>query len=93
MTLKELGFVYQMGHDGRACSAPENHVSRLLVFDICGPIPLCLKYCACGKFARGMEGHWQQIRYWMASFTVAASGSLCDVPSPFCEQEDYRVES
>jgi CxC2 like cysteine cluster associated with KDZ transposases len=60
--LKELGFVYQIGHD-EECKRPETTVSSLLVIDICGVIPIRLQYCACGKFDSGVEGHWQQIRY------------------------------
>lgn len=63
--LKDIGFVYQMGHEGRACEAPEEQISSLLVLDVCGPSSLRLRYCGCGKFEpyKGMECRWQQITY------------------------------
>ncbi|KAF7335029.1 CxC2 domain-containing protein [Mycena venus] len=61
--LNDLGFVYQMGHEGRACDEPEK-VSSLLVLDICGAVSLRVRYCGCGKFdGKGEWGHWQQILY------------------------------
>ncbi|KAJ7689072.1 hypothetical protein B0H14DRAFT_3532977 [Mycena olivaceomarginata] len=63
--LKDIGFVYQMGYEGRACEAPEEQISSLLVLDVYGPSSLRLRYCGCGKFEpyKGMECHWQQITY------------------------------
>ncbi|KAJ6491118.1 hypothetical protein C8R45DRAFT_1096639 [Mycena sanguinolenta] len=40
LLLKDIGFVYQMGHDGRACAQSETAVSSLLVLDICGPVSI-----------------------------------------------------
>ncbi|KAJ7857327.1 hypothetical protein B0H14DRAFT_2578464 [Mycena olivaceomarginata] len=60
--LRELGFIYQIGHE-EECQRPEAIVLSLLVINIHGTIPICLQYCGCAKFDPGEEGHWQQIIY------------------------------
>ncbi|KAJ7138992.1 hypothetical protein C8R44DRAFT_867164 [Mycena epipterygia] len=59
--LKEVGFVYQMGHSGRVCESPEVNVSTLLVLDMSARHSINLRYCMCGKFEAGLKGRWQQI--------------------------------
>lgn len=68
-TLKHLGYVYNMGHEGRACKHPREVVSSLLVINMRGVNPISVRYCNCGKFSDGERGRWEQIRYtgWHAS--------------------------
>ncbi|KAJ7040856.1 hypothetical protein C8F04DRAFT_948131, partial [Mycena alexandri] len=72
-TLREIGFVYQMGHGGNACEVPAPEISSLMVMcDKSGNHFLNLRYCNCGKY--GLDGatkpgQWLQIRRhgWFAS--------------------------
>ncbi|KAJ7457083.1 hypothetical protein FB451DRAFT_1183591 [Mycena latifolia] len=60
-SLRDVGFVYQMGHEGRACANP-GYLTSLLVIDwMMGCHSLPLRYCECGKYMGGMWGRWQQI--------------------------------
>ncbi|KAJ7102965.1 hypothetical protein C8R43DRAFT_963855 [Mycena crocata] len=63
-SLREIGFVYQMGHKGDPCQSPTPFVHSLLVIDLKGCHRLDLLYCACGKYPGGVSkmGRWLQIR-------------------------------
>ncbi|KAJ7169139.1 hypothetical protein C8R43DRAFT_1121028 [Mycena crocata] len=60
-SLRDIGFVYQMGHHGQPCPVPMPYISQLAVIDMGGPQWLPLRYCGCGKYAEGVRGRWQQI--------------------------------
>ncbi|KAJ7018856.1 hypothetical protein C8F04DRAFT_1277051 [Mycena alexandri] len=72
-TLRDIGFVYQMGHGGNACETPTIRISSLMVIsDQSGNHFLNLRYCNCGKYSVDGEtspGKWLQIRRnsWFAS--------------------------
>ncbi|KAJ6449814.1 hypothetical protein C8R47DRAFT_1230515 [Mycena vitilis] len=69
-TLRDIGFVYQLGHRGDPCSRPTAVVWPMLVISMRGCHFLNLKYCACGKFPwSGAKGRWAQVMYngWFAS--------------------------
>ncbi|KAJ7041929.1 hypothetical protein C8F04DRAFT_1252411 [Mycena alexandri] len=73
-TLRDIGFVYQMGHGGRACAQPQGLSSPLTVMSWRGPNFLRVRYCDCGKFGHlngplGKLARWEQIIHngWYAS--------------------------
>ncbi|KAJ7041697.1 hypothetical protein C8F04DRAFT_1252626 [Mycena alexandri] len=84
-TLAEVGFIYDMGHEGRPCEFPEKEVSSLVVIEMTGCNKIAVRYCNCGKFSRGQPGRWEQIRYtgWYAS--------LLDTPG-MCSTFEVRDE-
>ncbi|KAJ7121211.1 hypothetical protein C8R46DRAFT_1238477 [Mycena filopes] len=61
-SLRDIGFVYNMGHEGRVCRSPEA-VSTLIVITLHGLVKIAVKYCRCGKFVDGLEGRREQIEY------------------------------
>ncbi|KAJ7770734.1 hypothetical protein B0H16DRAFT_1715389 [Mycena metata] len=71
-TLRDIGFVYQMGHGGNACAAPTRLSWLMVISDQSGNHFLNLRYCNCGKYGVDGEtspGKWLQIRRhgWFAS--------------------------
>ncbi|KAJ7022824.1 hypothetical protein C8F04DRAFT_970935 [Mycena alexandri] len=48
-TLKDLGLIYQLGHEGRRCKFPQPFVRSLTVIDITGIHEIRYRFCACSR--------------------------------------------
>ncbi|KAJ7675663.1 hypothetical protein DFH06DRAFT_1122489 [Mycena polygramma] len=61
-SLREAGFVYQMGHAGESCPHPDRHISSLLVIAYEGLHRIHLRYCRCPDSEGMARANWEQIR-------------------------------
>ncbi|KAJ7126591.1 hypothetical protein C8R43DRAFT_1211351 [Mycena crocata] len=88
-TLREEGFVYQLGHNGRACLSPEEPSRPLLLIGLEGSQTVQVKFCACGKYDGGRAGDWQQIldKGWFHSSLVHPGA--CATFKVFEDVEDF----
>ncbi|KAJ7229596.1 hypothetical protein C8J57DRAFT_1251782 [Mycena rebaudengoi] len=46
-TLRDLGLVYQIGHEGRPCRTPTEQQRHMVVMDVSGIHRVCYRYCGC----------------------------------------------
>ncbi|KAJ7604867.1 hypothetical protein DFH06DRAFT_1150817 [Mycena polygramma] len=60
-TLGDEGFVYQLGHNGEPCVAPQEWVTPMVVIDWSGVHTVPLRFCECGQFQAGQEGKSEQL--------------------------------
>ncbi|KAJ7430890.1 hypothetical protein B0H11DRAFT_2262791 [Mycena galericulata] len=82
-TLREHGFVYQMGHGGETCPHPDKFVSSLLVIALTGVVRIHLKYCRCPDSEGMARSNWEQIRQngWFPA-TLDHPGVCCTFEVP-----------
>ncbi|KAF7321838.1 CxC2 domain-containing protein [Mycena kentingensis (nom. inval.)] len=61
----ELGMVYQLGHCGRTCNAPEppqhEPPRKLVVLHVCGVFKILFRYCGCSDSIRYKYGRISQL--------------------------------
>ncbi|KAJ7429980.1 hypothetical protein B0H11DRAFT_1765938 [Mycena galericulata] len=57
VTLRDIGLVYQLGHEGRRCIAPAPAVRSMVVLDTNGIHRVSYRYCACdqGRAVRNLS--------------------------------------
>ncbi|KAJ7436806.1 hypothetical protein B0H11DRAFT_1754347 [Mycena galericulata] len=69
-TLRDIGLVYQLGHQGRRCTAPAPAVRSMVVLDTNGIHRVSYRYCACDQ-GRGVRNLSQLMRnaWYPASLT------------------------
>ncbi|KAJ7665825.1 hypothetical protein DFH06DRAFT_1322977 [Mycena polygramma] len=76
-TLRQVGFVYQMGHHGGPCPAPDRKVASLIVITYSGVQRLHVRYCRCPDSEGMAKSNAEQIKKngWFPS--TLRSPSVC----------------
>ncbi|KAJ6450236.1 hypothetical protein C8R47DRAFT_998951, partial [Mycena vitilis] len=77
-TLRQHGFVFQLGHGGDDCPYPDRLVSSLLVISWGGVQRIHVRYCRCADSEGMARSNWTQIRKngWFPA-TLQAPGVCC----------------
>ncbi|KAJ7670617.1 hypothetical protein DFH06DRAFT_1320544 [Mycena polygramma] len=62
MRLRDLGLVFQLGHGGEECPAPQEGQRLVVIMDISGVQTVVYRYCGCGQFEATEAGNSQQLQ-------------------------------
>ncbi|KAI0326025.1 hypothetical protein GY45DRAFT_1234598, partial [Cubamyces sp. BRFM 1775] len=60
-TLCDLGLTVQLGHSRGTCKHPSSTTRRIVIVDMCGIQPVCVRFCECLDEQNDLTREWAQL--------------------------------